>query len=170
MTSVVVFKFQILEIPYSDTFLATEIILVLYFTAPAHFPEFDLPKSTSPKSSQKGMFSNTVSPKVNFPKATSYLNTIFSNKIKWMRICNTFHSGLIVHSQLGTVRDARKIVIVRYTMAKMIEKKLFMDGYVYLRSQAFKDRVYWDCRKIRIGACATPAITNNPVAGAHVVV
>jgi len=55
-------------------------------------------------------------------------------------------------------------------MAKIIEKKFLLDGYVYLRSRATKNRVYWDCRQIRTDDCAARAITNNSVAGTDVIV
>ena len=55
-------------------------------------------------------------------------------------------------------------------MAKIIKEKLLLDGYVYLRSWSTKDRVYWDCRNVRSGIRPARAITNNPIAGVHVVV
>lgn len=48
-------------------------------------------------------------------------------------------------------------------MARIIDKKLCLDGYVYLRSRRAKGKTYWDCRRVRSGECNARAITNDPL-------
>lgn len=55
-------------------------------------------------------------------------------------------------------------------MAQIVEKKLLLDGYVYLRSRIVKEKIYWDCRLVRGGTCSARAITINPASPADVVV
>lgn len=54
-------------------------------------------------------------------------------------------------------------------MAQIVDKKLLVDGYVYLRSRIVKEKIYWDCRLVRTGLCAARAITNNPPAPTDVI-
>jgi len=55
-------------------------------------------------------------------------------------------------------------------MAEIKDKKLFVDGYAYVRSRSAKGRIYWDCRLVRLKECTARAITNEPRAGEDVVV
>ena len=47
-------------------------------------------------------------------------------------------------------------------MAKVIGKKLQIDGYMYVRSREAKSKIYWDCRRVRSGECKARAITTAP--------
>jgi len=48
---------------------------------------------------------------------------------------------------------------------EIIDRKLHVDGYIYLRSRAAKSRVYWDCRLLRGRTCTARAITSDPAEG-----
>lgn len=54
--------------------------------------------------------------------------------------------------------------------AKIIGKKLLVDGYVYLRSSVTEEKIYWDCNRVRNGHCTARAITNNPTLPTDVIV
>lgn len=53
-------------------------------------------------------------------------------------------------------------------MAKLVDGKLQIDGFRYVRSKSVKGRTYWDCQLVRDGLCRARAITNNDAA--HIVV
>lgn len=44
-------------------------------------------------------------------------------------------------------------------MAKVVGKKLVIDGYSYVKSRERKNKVYWDCQKVRARECSARAIT-----------
>lgn len=44
-------------------------------------------------------------------------------------------------------------------MAKIIDKKLLLDGFVYLRSRPRGPKTYWDCNRLRRGECTARAVT-----------
>lgn len=48
---------------------------------------------------------------------------------------------------------------------RVIDKKLHLDGYMYVRSRTAKGRVYWDCRLLRGRTCTARAITSDPEEG-----
>ena len=50
-------------------------------------------------------------------------------------------------------------------MAKIENKKLIIDGYIYVKSQQKNDRIYWDCRRVRSKQCKGRAITNATAPG-----
>lgn len=45
--------------------------------------------------------------------------------------------------------------------AKIIEKKLHVAGYMYVRSKSQSGKTYWDCRLVRTNECRARAITND---------
>ena len=53
---------------------------------------------------------------------------------------------------------------------KIIDNKLHIDGYIYYRSKSVKERIYWECNRLRVGLCTARAITNDPAEGQRVVV
>ena len=55
-------------------------------------------------------------------------------------------------------------------MAKILDKKLCLEGYVYLRSRRAKGKTYWDCRRVRGGECNARAITNDRLPGEELTV
>src|SRR6266576_7244547 len=58
----------------------------------------------------------------------------------------------------------------KITMAEINGKKLFLNGYIYLRSCSRNGRVYWDCQKVRQKECKGRAVTNDPQEGEPVIV
>jgi hypothetical protein len=48
---------------------------------------------------------------------------------------------------------------------EIIDKKLHVNGYLYLRSRRSKGRVYWDCRLLRGKTCTARAVTSDPEDG-----
>jgi hypothetical protein len=66
----------------------------------------------------------------------------------------------LVITYYGIVNNNICFNISEYTKVKIIDKKLYIDGYVYLRRlQSTKGRTYWDCQKVRSGKCKGRAIT-----------
>lgn len=55
-------------------------------------------------------------------------------------------------------------------MAEISGNKLLLDGYVYVRSRARGDRVYWDCQRTKRKECQGRAVTNQPRPGEEIVV
>lgn len=55
-------------------------------------------------------------------------------------------------------------------MAEIQDKKLLIDGYIYVRSRSANGRIYWDCRNVRKRECSARAITNEPKPGEEVVI
>ena len=47
----------------------------------------------------------------------------------------------------------------------ILDNKMYLGGYIYLRSRVAKGRVYWDCRKLRGGECKARAVTSDPTDG-----
>src|SRR6266576_5746658 len=58
----------------------------------------------------------------------------------------------------------------KITMAEINGKKLFLNGYIYLRSRSRNGRVYWDCQKVRQKECKGRVVTNDPQEGEPVIV
>jgi hypothetical protein len=52
----------------------------------------------------------------------------------------------------------------------LVNGLLHFEGFIYIRSQKSKGRVYWDCRKVRSGECKGRAITTEPNEDQEVVV
>lgn len=50
-------------------------------------------------------------------------------------------------------------------MATLVGTKLSVDGYMYIRSRKQRERIYWDCQKLRGKECTARAITNDPAPG-----
>lgn len=42
---------------------------------------------------------------------------------------------------------------------KIVDKKLLLDGYIYLKSKTHKGKTYWDCKRVRQRECTARAIT-----------
>ena len=55
-------------------------------------------------------------------------------------------------------------------MARIEDKKLLLDGFVYVRSRESNGRMYWDCRLVRSRQCGARAITSIPRVSAPIVV
>ena len=45
---------------------------------------------------------------------------------------------------------------------KIVEKKLFLDGFIFLRSKVENGKIYWDCQRVRAKECKVRAITTEP--------
>lgn len=46
--------------------------------------------------------------------------------------------------------------------AKVVDKKLLLEGFIYLKSKSQKNKTYWDCKRLRAGECKARAITTDP--------
>lgn len=44
--------------------------------------------------------------------------------------------------------------------AQIINKKLYMDGFIYYKTTSTAKKIYWECKKYRAGECRARAITN----------
>ncbi|KAK7604826.1 hypothetical protein V9T40_006012 [Parthenolecanium corni] len=53
-------------------------------------------------------------------------------------------------------------------MAEVVDKKLLIDRYVYIRSKTHKGRKYWDCCLVRSKQCSARAKTNVIVPGGQI--
>ena len=49
--------------------------------------------------------------------------------------------------------------------AQVYDKKLTIDGFLYLRSKSKKDKTYWDCKRLRLKECKARAITGEFASG-----
>ena len=58
---------------------------------------------------------------------------------------------------------------VHTTMAEIKDKKLLVDGYIYVQSRQGNGKIYWDCRRVRSRECRARAITNEPAPGQVIV-
>ena len=44
---------------------------------------------------------------------------------------------------------------------KVVDNKLLLDGYIYVKSRSQKGRTYWDCRRLRRRECTARAVTTD---------
>ena len=54
-------------------------------------------------------------------------------------------------------------------MAEIKNRKLLIDGYIYIESRRGSDKIYWDCPRMRSRECKAQTITNLPALGKDVV-
>lgn len=47
-------------------------------------------------------------------------------------------------------------------LPKIVEKKLYLDGFIFLRSKVEKGKIYWECKRLRAKECKARAITTEP--------